>query len=70
VNSFGTVVRHEHEATIYQGNDTVASKYPLSDVLTATTVRRTEDHVYMGTQVFLADTAWEDAPPFGSIEVV
>lgn len=71
VNSFGTVVRSEHEATIYPGNDTLTSRYPLSDVLTATTVRKTEDHVYNGTQVFLVDLAWaEPPPPFGSVKVI
>ena len=70
INSYGTVVRFEHEGAVYPFNDTVTSNYPLSDVLTGATARRTEDHYYDGTNVLLADSAWEAAPPYSEISVV
>lgn len=43
VNSYGTVVETAHEGTVYPRNDTVASKLPLSDILTGMTNDKRED---------------------------
>jgi len=43
VNSYGNVVMTSHEGTIYPHNDTVVSKFPLSDMLTGMTNDKRED---------------------------
>jgi hypothetical protein len=42
-DSFGTITRWQHEGTNYPANDTVTSKYPLSNLLTGVTENKRED---------------------------
>jgi phosphodiesterase/alkaline phosphatase D-like protein len=66
LTSYGTIGQWQHESTVYPANDTVTSKLPLSDILTATTVERRED-IVGPTGVILVDTAALTMPSIGTI---
>jgi hypothetical protein len=69
-NSFGTVAVWAHEGTLYPGNDTMTSKYPVANLLTGVTERRREDVLVManGTDAFfnLPDAADPVIAAFGT----
>lgn len=72
LNSYGTVVRWDHESTIYTQNDTVVSTAPLSDIITGSTPLRRSDLLFRsGTNfdVVIADAGTLSFPSFGTIFV-
>jgi alkaline phosphatase D len=70
INSYGTTVSWEHESTVYTGNDTVTSIYPVGDTLSPLTNERRNDVIYTGTDVVISDEGSYTFPSFGSVAVV
>lgn len=66
VNSYGSVASWAHESQVYPTIDTLTSKLPLSEILTATTIERRED-ILGPTNVVLTDGTTTAMPSFGSI---
>lgn len=64
LNSYGTLSSATHESVVFPSNDTIASKHPLSDLLTANTAERREDILLPVTDVLLSD---EPAVVFGPV---
>lgn len=54
INSWGQVRRWVHESQIYPSNDTLTSKLPVSNLLTASTGDKREDHI-TDTEFVLVD---------------
>jgi hypothetical protein len=66
MNSYGSVAAWQHESAIYPGSDTLTSKMPLSEMLTATTIERRED-ILAPTNIVLIDATPGTIPSFGTI---
>jgi hypothetical protein len=66
MNSYGSVAAWMHESLIYPSNDTLTSKFPLSEMLTSTTIERRED-ILTPTNVVLVDSTPGTIPSFGTI---
>lgn len=68
ITSWGTVSSYAHESTLYSGNDTVQSKQPMSNVLTATTVERRED-IVLAAPYMISDPPTPPLPVYGPITI-
>jgi hypothetical protein len=66
MNSYGSVAEWNHESSVYPSNDTLTSKFPLSEILTANTAARRED-ILGPTNVVLVDATPGTIPSFGTI---
>ena len=65
-NSYGTVAQWTHESQSYPTNDTLTSKFPLSEILTGNTAERRED-VLGPLAVSLVDETTGTMPSFGTL---
>lgn len=66
MNSYGSVASWAHESLVYPSNDTLTSKFPLSELLTGNTAARRED-ILAPTNVVLIDATPGTIPSFGTI---
>jgi hypothetical protein len=68
ITSWGTAYSYTHESRIYSSNETFQSRYPMSNVLTATTVERKED-IVMNTPAVISDPPVPTLPVYGPIVI-
>jgi len=68
LTSWGTAYGYTHESKIYSANDTYTSRYPISNVLTATTGERRQD-LLMGAPAMISDPPPPVLPTYGPIVI-
>jgi hypothetical protein len=66
INSFGTIVQMAHESKVYSANDTFASYFPISEVLTGNTALKREDIIVVSGDVVISDAGTLVFPAFGN----
>lgn len=66
INSFGTIVQMTHESKVYSSNDTSASYFPISEVLTGNTATKREDIIVISGDVVISDAGTLVFPTFGN----
>ena len=67
LNSYGTLSHATHESVVFPSNDTIASKHPLSDLLTGNTPERREDILLPLADVIITDEPEVVFGPIGTL---